>query len=301
MSKKMKVWILTATSLIVLGLSVFIAVMTVYHWDFTKLSTATFETNTYPVSEEFSHISMKTDTADILFSIADDGICRVVCYEMKNAKHSVVVQDGTLAVRVVDERQWYEYIGININTPNITVYLPEAEYASLFIEGSTGDIEMPEGFACDNVDISTSTGAIRVDGLSAETLDLSVSTGDITVSNVTCEGVVTSNVSTGKTKLTDITCKSVISSGDTGDITLKNVIAVETFSIERDTGDVKFDGCDAAEIFVKTDTGDVKGSLLTDKVFIVQTDTGCVDVPKTVTGGKCEITTSTGDIHIRIP
>jgi len=69
---------------------------------------------------------------------------------------------------------------------------------------------------------------------------------------------------------------------------------------ESDTGDVKFDGCDAAEIFVETDTGDVKGSLLTDKIFIVQTDTGSVDVPKTATGGKCEITTSTGDINISI-
>ena len=78
------------------------------------------------------------------------------------------------------------------------------------------------------------------------------------------------------------------------------VIAENKFSIERSTGNVKFDGSDAAEIFVKTDTGDVTGSLLTDKVFIAQTDTGDVDVPKTVTGGRCEIMSDTGNIKIKI-
>ena len=49
-----------------------------------------------------------------------------------------------------------------------------------------------------------------------------------------------------------------------------------------------------------TCTGDVKGKLLTDKVFITETGTGHVDVPKTVTGGRCEVTTNTGDIELEI-
>ena len=72
------------------------------------------------------------------------------------------------------------------------------------------------------------------------------------------------------------------------------------FSIERSTGDVRFTDCDAAEICVKTDTGDVTGSLLSDKVFITNTDTGSVNVPETISGGKCEIITDTGDIKITI-
>ena len=60
------------------------------------------------------------------------------------------------------------------------------------------------------------------------------------------------------------------------------------------------DACDAAEIVVKTDTGDVTGTLLTEKVFMVKTDTGDVDVPRSVTGGACEITTDTGDIRVGI-
>ena len=74
----------------------------------------------------------------------------------------------------------------------------------------------------------------------------------------------------------------------------------EKFDIERSTGNVKFSDCDAAELFVETSTGDVKGSLLSAKVFIVKTDTGSADVPKTITGGRCEIETDTGDIKITV-
>ncbi len=113
-------------------------------------------------------------------------------------------------------------------------------------------------------------------------------------------GTLSVKVSTGDVNITDIKCKNVISSGSTGEIYLKNVIAKEKFSIVRSTGDVKLDSCDADEIFIKTDTGDVKGSLLTDKVFITETDTGSTNVPKTTKGGKCEITTDTGDIKFTV-
>lgn len=81
---------------------------------------------------------------------------------------------------------------------------------------------------------------------------------------------------------------------------LKHVITADRFSIERSTGDVKFEGCDAAELYVKTTTGSVSGTLLTDKVFLTDTKTGSVDVPGTVTGGRCEIRTNTGDIKVKI-
>jgi DUF4097 and DUF4098 domain-containing protein YvlB len=63
---------------------------------------------------------------------------------------------------------------------------------------------------------------------------------------------------------------------------------------------VKFEKSDAAELSIKTDTGDVTGTLLTEKIFDAKSSTGDVDVPKTGSGGKCEIRTGTGDIRIKI-
>lgn len=319
MRKTTKIWIVIAASLVFVGLIMFAAVMSEYKWDFSKLSTGKYETNTYEISEEFSNLSMNTDTADIIFALSDDGKCRVECYEEEKAKHSVAVQENTLVIKMIDERTWYDYIGINFGSPKITVYLPKAEYASLFIKESTGDIEIPKNFKFEGVDISsstgdvnffasasklikikTSTGNVCVENTSAGTLDLSASTGRITVSNVICGGDANINVSTGRTNLNNIECKNLTSSGDTGDISLNHVIAAEKFSIKRSTGDVRFDGSDAAEILVETDTGDVTGTFLSEKIFFVETDTGSVDVPESITGGRCEITTDTGDIELDI-
>ena len=73
-----------------------------------------------------------------------------------------------------------------------------------------------------------------------------------------------------------------------------------TLNIKTTTGRVEFYGSDAGEIFVKTTTGKVTGRLLSEKVFIVRTTTGKINVPKSITGGRCEITTTTGRIDISI-
>lgn len=319
MRKSTKIWLIAAALLILLGFIMFAVAMTACNWDFTKLSTIKYQTNIYELSKEFNSISIKTDTADIVFETSNDGMCKVVCYEMEHGKHTVNIQDKTLAIHVEDDKEWYEYIGINFGQPQITVYLPQGDYSALSIETSTGDVEVPKDFQFRNMvilgstgdvnncasvsegmKIKTGTGNIHVENISADMLDLSVSTGHITVTDAICNSDVQINVSTGKTNITNLKCKNIISSGNTGDISLRNVIAAGKFSIERSTGDVRFDGCDGVEIFVKTDTGDVIGTLLSDKIFIVQTDTGSIDVPESTTGGKCEISTDTGDIKISV-
>lgn len=317
MRTRTKVWLIIAASFVLVGGIIFGGVMSMLEWDFTKLSTVKYETNNYEITENFNNISIITETSDVVFVPSENQKASVVCHEQKNMKHSVIVQNGKIVIEVVDTRKWYEYIGINFSTPKITVYIPQGEYGKLSIKSSTGDVKIPKEFKFENIDISestgnvtnyasaseniiikTSTGNIRVENVSANTLDLSVSTGGVTVSNVSCEGDVKIDVSTGKTNLTNIECKNIVSSGNTGAISLKNVIATEKFFIERSTGDVRFEGSDATEISVKTDTGDVTGTLLSEKVFITETSTGRINVPKTTSGGKCEITTATGDINI---
>ena len=319
MSKHTKIWLIIAAALILIGCSILGGVTAMLKWDLTKLSTDKYQTNTHKLNEEINFISVNTDTADIDFVPSENSECSVVCYEQENVKHSVTVKDSTLAIEVNDTRRWYEHIGINFGTPKITVYIPAGEYSSLTINGSTGDINIPDNFGFKTVDITVSTGdvkcfacateAIKISSstgdiflkdLSAGSLELSVSTGTVTASSVTCGGNFSVGVSTGRSYLTDITCKTLISSGDTGDISLKNVIAEGKISIERSTGDVTFERCDASELFVETDTGDVTGSLLSEKIFTVKTDTGEKDVPNTTAGGRCEITTDTGDVRITV-
>lgn len=319
MKTKKSVWLTIAAALTGVGLIVFVTVMSINGWDFSKLGTVGYETRTYEAHGDFEKISIRTDTDDLSFVLSEDGVCRVVCYEREKIAHTVAVEGDTLKIGVEDTRAWYEKIGISFDSPKITVCLPKTAYASLAIEESTGDIEISDAFSFGDADLSVSTGDVswraRVSGnlkIAASTgkisvadasvgaLDLSVSTGKVTISDVACAGDVRIKVSTGKTRATDLSCRDFTSEGRTGDIDLKNVIAAGKLSIVRSTGDVEFDDCDAAEIYIETSTGDVDGSLRTAKVFLVRTESGDVEIPKTTEGGRCEIITRTGDIEIEI-
>ena len=260
MKKTTKLWLLIAAALTVLGSLLFVGVMTAYGWDFTKLSTVTYETVTHDIEAEFHSASIETETADIRLLPSEDGKCKVICHQEEKVKYNVAVKDGVLEIRIQDNREWYDYIGIYYDSPAITVYLPEKDYRTLSVIGSTGDIRMEE--------------------IAADSVTFSLATGDITLSRLSCRNM-TAEVSTG-------------------DVELKNVIASEKISIETSTGDVELDSCDGGEIVIETSTGDVEGSLLTGKEFIAETSTGDVEVPKNSAGGRCEITTSTGDIEITV-
>lgn len=315
---KTKVWIITAVSFILIGGIIFVGAMSMLKWNFKGISTTKYETNTYDIAEKFENISINTDTADILFVLSADGKCSVECVEEVRTKHTVSVQENTLSIDISDTRKWYDHISFfSFGTPKITVYLPSDKYALLTVKASTGDIKLPKEFTFDGIDIKvstgdvscnastandlkikTSTGHINIDNITAANMNLTTSTGGINVKSADCSGKIETKVSTGKTNLTDVKCESLISNGNTGDIKLTDVIAAKDFNIKRSTGDINLIACDAGEIFITTDTGDVSGTLLTDKVFICKTDTGDIDVPKTTTGGRCEITTDTGDIEI---
>lgn len=320
MKKATKAWLIAGVSLVIVGMIMFISSMAKYKWDFTELSTERYETNTYDIiNEKFENLSISTDTADIVLALSDDGKCRVVCYEEEKAKHSVTVKNDMLTIEQTDKKSWYDGIGIDFDSPKITVYLPQSEYSSLYIDGSVGTVEIPKEFKFKNAEISlstsdinfsataseiikieTSTGNINLKSLSAGKLDLSSETGEITVSNTVCKGEIKITTNVGVTKLTNIKCENFISIGYTGDISLRNVCAEGKLSIERSTGCVNFDKSDAAEISVKTDTGDITGSLLSEKVFVAQSDTGDVNVPKTTSGGKCVINTDNGNVRIEL-
>ena len=338
MSKAIKIWLVVAACLVILGTAMFSIGMIGNMWDFSKLDTRIFENNTYIPAVEFTDIVIDTKTANVTVLPSEDGQVKIECYEPEKEKHTVTIENNTLSIRVNNEKPRIVNIGIHIKIPSITVYLPAAAYGALTVRNDTGNVTVPKDFSFKSIDVSAdtgnttvsasttefikinlttgeatvsdlsaasvtikvSTGAILVENVNTGDLALTSSTGQQTVKNVICTGDVITQVSTGKTVMTDVTCQNLDSTGDTGALNLKNVVANEAFSIERSTGDVRFDSCDAAQLTVNTDTGDVTGTLRTAKIFDCHTDTGREQHPETTTGGKCKITSDTGDIIIRI-
>ena len=238
-------------------------------------------------------------------------------YLSKTEFDSLIIDESTGNTTITDAFR-FDTVDIKISTGDIQLENLTAD--SLSVRTSTGDVTMKDITCAGDVSLKVSTGATYLCDVSCKNLTSNGDTGDITIENLaayenasikrtagkvdisdsTVSGNLDVKVSTGKSNLSGILCANLTSDGSTGYINLTNVIAEEKFDINRSTGNVKFIACDAVEIYVKTNTGDVKGTLLTDKVYIISTSTGKTDVPKTITGGRCEITTTTGDVKIEI-
>ncbi len=98
------------------------------------------ETYEHEIKENFKDIRITTDTADIQFILSEYPSSFIVCEEEKNATHSVTVKENTLQIEVVDNKKWYEHIGIKLCAPKITVYLEKSEYGNISLETDTGNI-----------------------------------------------------------------------------------------------------------------------------------------------------------------
>ena len=316
---KTKKTILIGLLIIIVGAVIFIGAFAALGFDFNKLSTVKYQTNTHDITENFKNISIDTPSSDVTIVFTEDGGCKAVCYEDEKYNNSVEVQSDTLVIKTPD-KIWYDNIGnISFDNAEITLYLPAKEYGSLNVNASSGEINVSgalsfesvkltgnssdincSGITVSAVEITVSSGDIKVSDLTAGTMKLSAVSGNIEVNSTDAEGVAEIKATSGDVKIADTQCNGLIAETSSGDIKLTNVIAVNNFSLQSNSGDVNFDRCDAGEISMKTDSGDVKGTLLSEKVFVYKTSSGKVNLPGTVTGGKCSIETGSGDINIEI-
>lgn len=320
MKKSIRRWIVIAAALVALGSILLAGVLYRHDWNIVELSTDSYETNVYAIDEAFQQLSIRTEGAEICLALSEDGACRVECDENESTRYSVSVQADALVIDQLDAGAWQDSIGVHFGNPRIMIYLPKADYASLKIEESAGSIDVLKDFRFGGADIAlgagdvdfyasaegsvrikTGAGDIRMENLSAGALEIAVSTGEATISNVRCTGEIAVGATTGRVQLRDLACRSLSSTGSTGDLFMERVLADETLTLKRSTGDIHLEGCDAAEIFAETNTGSVTGSLLSDKLYIAESNTGRIEVPETLQGGRCEIKTSTGDIHFDAP
>ena len=270
MKKAKKAIVLIASIIIVMGIT-FVGVIIARDLN--------LETKTYDVTEEFSSVYVDVGDASVNILPSESAECKVTCVSKKGFNYSISVKDGMLLIEEDSSMSWHEKIQM-ISKQEVSIYLPQDDYNKIVVKGNSGDV--------------------NVKNVTLDKIDIDITAGDVRVSGVTCNDDLKIDITTGETRVTNSTCKNLYAKGDTGDFTMANVIATEKFKIVLDTGDVEFTGCDATEIYISTDTGDIEGGLLSDKIFIVRTNTGDIEVPRTTSGGVCEITTDTGDVKIII-
>ncbi len=314
---KSKTLMIVAAALVVVGLLTCGISFAALDFDPTRLSSSSFETNEYSLTEDFQNINITIDSAKVELVPSETGECLIECRESKDEPYDVEVNGATLVITQQRNRSFN--IGLITEKPKITLHLPKDTYSSLTLGTDSGDVVISDGFTFSSVDVNvdlgsvycsadvsgmlsveTDAGGISVNDVSAGAIKLSTDIGDIAVASAECAGSLEISSDTGKVTLKDVTCENFTSSGDTGSLIMTNAVASGRFDLKRETGDIWFNGCDAAEIYAKTDTGSVTGMFFSDKVFLASSEVGSINVPKTITGGRCEIITDTGDIDLVI-
>lgn len=319
--KNTKKAIMAAVILVAAGLAIAFGGMAAMNFDFNKMNTLHFTTNTYSVDESFTNISIETAECDIRLLPSEDDSCKVVCEESKEIFHTVSVKNNTLTIDRTDARKWYKRIvGIYWGDMTITVYLPQTAYASLSVLNVSGNTAIPEDFTftdakirstSGNIDflapvekdlsLKTVSGNLHAEGTNPKSLDAQSTSGDIDYADSIVSDDMTIDTVSGK-----IRCSNVSASGDinmettSGKVTLSGVTAAKAIQIETVSGNIELKSCDADTLWLKSTSGKVSGTLLTKKKFLTDTTSGRINVPQSSSGGKCEIKTTSGNIQFEI-
>lgn len=276
------------------------------------------EEKEHVIEETFNSFNFEIETGNLTFIKTNEATPKVVVEENEDEYYEVSVSDNTLVIKSV-VKKWYERVTFfNIGKRKITVYLPQTEFDSFNLKGSTGDINMPSDFTFNSFTAEISTGDLNFSSKVTGLLKVITSTGDQYIKNTNLgsldlssstgkkviENIVTSSIkiggSTGNLNISNTTASTLTYVGSTSKVVLKDTIFSGDVKIKTSTGDVKLDKVDAANFDITTDTGDIRGTILSSKFFDVDSDTGKENVPKTKADGNFIARSDTGDIVISI-
>lgn len=322
MKRSLKIALLAAGISILVGLFLIFTGLLMVSFDFSRLSTADFETNTYEIAEDFQSIHIQTNEHNITLQPSADGSCRLICTDSDRVTHSMAVENGTLTVRRTDNRRWYQHIGIYLGEDDelsVTLFLPKDRYDALYAKSVSGDITLPDGFSFAELELTSTSGEIMVQSSSASKLSVSTVSGDIELSGTTAQTLTVCSTS-GETDLSRLTAESLrvqTTSGDqelqelqiagpaelettSGEVALKDTLA-NSVQIQTVSGDIALKNADASAFTVKTGSGWVEGTLRSGKLFTVHTTSGSIRVPDPdPAGGTFDVTTVSGDVTLKI-
>jgi DUF4097 and DUF4098 domain-containing protein YvlB len=180
MRKATKIALMVAGACVVAGALVAGGALAALGFDFRALSTTELQERTYEVQESFQSIEISVPESDVRLLPAADGQCRVVCAEGEQITDTVTVENGTLTITRQDARKWYQHIGISWeDAPAVTVYLPEAEYQSLTVQTTSGEIDLEDVSVERGACITSVSGDVELERFDADSIQIKTVSGDV--------------------------------------------------------------------------------------------------------------------------
>lgn len=321
MRKGKKIALLVAVLLVVLGAALGVGAALLGDLTLEGLDAQELVTETIPITEDFQNISINDSFSDIYFLPSEDDTCKLVFTRLTDVTYTAEVEGDTLAITGEDGRKWYEMIQFGSGSAwgelEMVVYLPETQYRDLTITTGAGDLHIPEEVTFENaflvsasgdvifranvergLTLQTASGDILAENVRAESMQVNTASGTVTLNAVTVGENLVLDSSSGDLNLTNVECGELNVNTASGEVACRDVLAWSTMQIGTASGEIDVIGCDASHVMLTSSSGDITGTLRTPKVFQADSDSGNVNVPHSVSGGICEIHTSSGNIHL---
>lgn len=263
--------------------------------DYTPLTV-----NTYPVSGNFTNVSVTDYYADVQFRVSRDGSVSVVTRDAADVTHTVRVEGNTLTVTRPEPSVGQRLFHHDDDDPEVTIYLPAGNYGALTVSNTSGDIETAGQLGFASASLTTVSGDIDLNGPVSGKIVCNTTSGDVELRCPTAGDVEISTTS-GDAELNDSYIQSLKVVSVNGEVNLERTTAAGAVTIETTSGDVELERSDAASLTISTTSGEVEGSLLTSKNFAVSSSIGRVSAPTAdPAGGPCTVTTTSGDIRLAV-
>lgn len=265
-------------------------------------------------------IEMQLSMFDLTIEPSNDEQIHIFYFENPDLTEIDIsaTEDG---IRFVQKQNWYAQFIFNKGYFRAELMIPEGFEGSVKSDSAVGDIWVDNIRSSVRFDLRTSTGDMTVKDIEAQGSSFINRTGDTSMSSCRFDGDIDISATTGGVKLENVSAGELTVSVSTGDILLNSVTAaaleagattgnIRTSSVKAgsvnlhaSTGDIRVDALDAESITLKASTGSITGTLkghAEDYSIESHTSTGDNNLPESFGSGerKLSVTTSTGSISI---
>ncbi|MGN0453181.1 MAG: DUF4097 family beta strand repeat-containing protein [Ruminococcus sp.] len=306
MKKGLKVLLIIGTVFTVIGLvTVGVALGLGFAGDFSFASRG-YADLLFESSENFDYVEINSADSDVFIEVASADECKVAYSVTDTNNCTVEIRDNTLVIDTVENRQWFEHFFYFdfIDTPSITVYLPERVYERISINNISGEINISDAEA-DDIYLETASGDIRSDAvIVTDTIEIKTVSGKVFSDCV------------GHSK------KALVSSVS-GDITVSNG-SFDTLDVKTTSGEVQLSSTGAYDAKIKSTSGDIElyrfGTKQAGARVDIETVSGSVEghlsyamrydvssvsgelelFDEDINGNTCRVKTTSGDIELYV-
>ncbi|MBQ4191480.1 MAG: DUF4097 family beta strand repeat protein [Clostridiales bacterium] len=311
MSKVTKVVLIVGGAMVALGIVFSVLGFMVFRNTYRKDSSKAPEKNEVVISDSFTNIEVSEISDEVIIKPSEDGEVKVEYYDYDEIVHEVDVKGDTLTVEVKDihgGEPWWTRIQFGFDLERIinnsdydtqtVIYLPEDSYGSLKVNTVSGEIEVPEKYAFNDVAINTTSGSITCDCTVTGDIEIGTVSGEITFSSVNSNKFKASSTS-GSVKLSNAKVSGAVTIDTVSGEIILNDVESGSLNTNSVSGEVTFTNLTSDDVNIDTTSGEVSGTITGDHEYDIDTVSGDISLPSDIKGeAMVNISTVSGDVEI---